>query len=273
MPGIGVFNGGRDESMRLQPALILTGLLAALPAHAAALPGCAGAAEISGAQLLRVERNGSVIFTDGRAVHLEGIRLPGGAADRAPQGFADKALGTLAAMLGKPPLTLTAVPPKEDRYDRVRGQLFGADGTWIQAALLKAGLARVTIAPDRTECAAELFAAEAQGRAARAGIWAVPAYAVRTPDTVGRDIGTFQIVQGKVANAGLKNGRAYLNFGADWRTDFTVTVEPEDMANFRRTGVDPRSYVGQTIRVRGIVQFLNGPEIEAANPQGIEVVP
>jgi endonuclease YncB( thermonuclease family) len=259
--------------MRLQPALTFIGLLMALPAQAAALPGCAGPAEISGAQLLRVEKNGSVIFTDGRAIHLEGIRLPAGAADRAPQAFADKALGMLAALLRKAPLTLTAVPPKEDRYDRVRGQLFGADGGWVQLALLKAGLARVSIAPDRTECASELFAAEAQARAARAGIWALPAYAVRTPDTVGRDIGTFQIVEGKVANANLKNGRAYVNFGADWRSDFTAAVEPEDMANFRRTGVDPRSYAGQTIRVRGIVQSLNGPEIEVANPQGIEVVP
>ena len=256
--------------MRLQSALVGLSLLVAPAAQAAALPDCAGASEISGAHLLRVEKNGSVLLTDGRAIYLEGIRLPG--ADRAPPPFADRALGTLASLLGKASLTLTALPPKEDRYDRVRGQLF-AGGTWVQAALLKAGLARVSIAPDRTECASELFAAEAQGRAARTGLWSLPAYAIRTPQTVGHDAGSFQIVQGKVLNAGLKNGRAYLNFGADWHSDFTVVVAPEDMANFRRIGVDPRSYAGQTIRVRGLVQYLNGPEIEVANPQGIEVIP
>ena len=256
--------------IRLPPILIALSLLAA-PVAAAARPDCAGGVEISGAQLLRVEKNGSVIFTDGRAIFLEGLRLPG--ADRTPPPFADKALGTLAGMLQRGPLTLTAVPPKEDRYDRVRGQLFAGDGNWVQAALLKAGLARVSIAPDRAECAGELFAAEAQGRAARAGIWSLPAFAIRTPETLGRDVGSFQIVQGKVLNAGLKNGRAYLNFGADWHSDFTVTVEPEDMANFRRIGVDPRAYAGQTIRVRGLVQWLNGPEIEVANPQSIEVLP
>ncbi|MEI9888332.1 MAG: thermonuclease family protein [Rhizomicrobium sp.] len=256
--------------MRLTPLFLGLGMFAALPAGAAALPACAGGVEISDAILLRVEQNGSVIFTDGRAVHLEGIRLP--RADRAPQPLSDKALGTLASLLRKAPLTLTAVAPKEDRYDRVRGQLFTGDKVWIQVALLKSGLARVAIAPDRTECAGELFAAEAQARAARAGLWALPAFAIRTPETVGRDTGTFQVVQGKVLEAGLKNGRAYLNFGTDWRSDFTVSVAPEDMANFRRTGVDPRSYLGQTIRVRGIVQSHNGPEIGAANPQGIEVV-
>lgn len=256
----------------MRPHLLLAALslAAALPAHAATVPACTGGIEISGAQLLRVEKNGSVILTDGRAVHLEGIRLPG--ADRAPPPWADKALGTLSSLLRKAPLTLTAIPPKEDRYDRVRGQLFAGDGGWVQVALLKAGLARVAIAPDRVECASELLAAEAAARAAHAGLWSLPGFAIRTPATVGRDIGTFQVVEGKVLDARLKDGRAYLNFGADWKSDFTVSIAPEDMANFRRTGVDPRAYLGQTIRVRGLVQSLNGPEIEVANPQSIEVV-
>jgi hypothetical protein len=143
----------------------------------------------------------------------------------------------------------------------------------MQSELLARGLARVMIAPDRTECATELFAVEAKARAAKAGIWSNPVYAVRSPDNLKNDTGTFQIVQGKVLNASLKNGRAYINFGTDWKNDFTVTVEPEDMKNFRATGVDPRDYVGQTIRVRGLVQWLNGPEIEVANPQSVEVVP
>ncbi|MEJ1969866.1 MAG: thermonuclease family protein [Rhizomicrobium sp.] len=258
--------------MSIRVALFAAACLTAVPAGAAVLPPCAGPVEIGNAQLLRVEHNGSVIFADGRAAHLEGIRLPAGAEDRAPQALADQALDALASLAHAGPLKLTAVSPKEDRYDRVRGQIFTRDGTWVQAALLARGLARVLIAPDRTECAAELFAVEAKARAAHAGLWADPAYAIRAPQGLRRDTGTFQIVEGKVANAELKNGRAYLNFGADWRSDFTATVEPEDMPNFRRIGVDPRAYAGQTIRVRGIVQSLNGPEIEVANPQGIEVV-
>ncbi|MGH8122471.1 MAG: hypothetical protein ACREPT_06835, partial [Rudaea sp.] len=84
-------------------------ILAGAPAWAAAAPSCAGPAEIAGAQLLRVERNGVVILTDGRALHLEGIRLPAGAADRAPQTFADQAISTILALARKAPLTLTAV--------------------------------------------------------------------------------------------------------------------------------------------------------------------
>jgi len=259
-------------SITLNVTLFALAISCAAAANAAALPLCAGRVEIAGGHLLRVEKNGAIILTDGRALHLEGIRLPDGALDRAPQTYADAALATLKQLAGSAPLSLTSIPPKEDRYDRIRVQAFVGD-RWVQAVLLNKGLARVAIAPDRTECAAELFAVEAQARAERRGLWAEPAYAVRHPSSVGPDIGTFQIVEGRVLNANVRKGRAYLNFSANWRTGFSVVIDPEDMPNFRASGVDPRSYSGQTIRVRGWVQWHYGLAIEVANPQGIEVVP
>lgn len=165
----------------------------------------------------------------------------------------------------------SVLSPDKDRHGRVRAQVFVGD-FWLQKELLGRGLARVEISPDRTECAAELFAAETRARVVRRGLWGSSAYAVRTPQNVGLDIDTFQIVEGRVLTTNVKNGRAFLNFGSDWRTDFTAVVDPVDMGNFRATGVDPRSYAGQTIRVRGWVQRHHGPEIEVPNPQGIEVV-
>ena len=243
-----------------------------LGAKAASIADCAGAVEIADAPIARVERTNDVlVLRDGRAVHLEGIRFPHANQDRAPGFVADQAFDAVTALVKGHDVTVTAVVPKEDRYDRVRGQVFGDD--WVQRALLQAGMARVDIAPDRTECAADLYAAEGEARAASRGMWAVPAYAVRTPETLGADTGTFQIVQGTVVSADVKDGRAYLDFGADYKTDFTVTVSPQDMANFRNQSVDPRLYAGKTIRVRGIVQQLNGPEIEIANPEQVEVLP
>jgi hypothetical protein len=201
-----------------------------------------------------------------------GIRIPHANNDRAPSFIADQAYDALNAMARGHTVDVTAVAPKEDRYDRVRGQVFNGGDRWLQLALLKNGLSRVDISPDRTECAAELYAAEGSARAASIGLWSEAVYGVRTPDALGGDTGTFQIVQGRVLTADVKSGRAYLDFGADWKTDFTVTVAPEDMANFRRDGIDPRDYAGKTIRVRGIVQQFNGPEIEIANPKQIEIV-
>ena len=235
-----------------------------------ALPLCAGPLEAAPARVQRVENNGAIVLVDRRVVHLEGIRLPGGALDQAPQLFADQALAAIKSMMTAQ-LRISAQPPKKDRYDRERAQVFVA-GRWLQAELLDRGLARVEIAPDRTECAAELFAAEDKARSKHLGLWSSKAYAIQTPMTVKDGLNTFQIVEGTVLNASVKSARAYLNFGTDWRRDFTVTIDAIDMRNFRVTGVDPQSYVGQTIRVRGWVQLHNGPEIEVPNPQGIEVL-
>ncbi|MBS0471867.1 MAG: thermonuclease family protein [Proteobacteria bacterium] len=257
---------------RLAIFILGLSLLTPCASYAVALPACAGNIEIQGEHLLRVEQNGVVVITDGRALVLEGIRLPTGSRENAPGIYVDRAFAMLDGYVKHGPLTITALRPKEDRYGRVRGQLFNGQGVWVQQALLRAGLARVAISPDRTECASELYAAEDAARAARAGIWADPSYAIRTPDTVATFAGTFQIVQGRVLTAELKNGRAYLDFGSDWHSDFTAVIAPEDMDNFRKLGVDPRSYAGQTIRVRGLVQMHNGPEIEVANPQSVQVI-
>ena len=46
-------------------------------------------------------------------------------------------------------------------------------------------------------------------------------------------------------------GRIYLNFGDDWRTDFTVSVAPGDNNLFEEAGINLLSLAGQRIRIRG----------------------
>lgn len=244
-------------------------------AEASAFPDCAAPVRISGAKVVRVERNGVLVLKDGRAVDVEGLLLPKSTPDRAPEFLAREAVEELSGLARGRTVSLAVRPPDEDRYGHIRAQVFVPDGKsnlWLQAAMLRRGLARVSIAPDRRECARELYAAEGEAREIRAGIWALPAYAVRLPDSLKSDIGTFQIVEGTVKNAAVRSGRAYLNFGDDWRTDFTVTIAPEDIRLFREEGIDPVGYAGQRVRVRGWVQFLNGPEIEIADPEAIEIV-
>jgi micrococcal nuclease len=246
-----------------------------LAAAAADIPACAGPEEIGGTVIVRIEPNGAFITDDGLAIRMEGIRLPSARADHAPGTYTDQAYGMALKLARGRSVTLTAIEPKQDRYDRLRAQIFAASTdsvTWVQKRLLELGLARVSISPDRTECAAELYSAEAEARAAHRGLWAAPAYAVRTPDTLGNDAGTFQVVEGTVQTVAFTSGRVYLNFGGDWHTDLTVTISPDDLKNFDAMGVDPHGYQGKTVRVRGLVEQHNGPSIEAANPQSIEVV-
>jgi hypothetical protein len=67
-------------------------------------------------------------------------------------------------------------------------------------------------------------------------------------------------------------GRLYLNFGPDWRTDFTLAVPREAKALFKRSALDPAALAGRMIRVRGWIRVQNGPLIEAATPEQIELL-
>lgn len=257
--------------MRL--CILVMAVAAAVPSVAQSVPPCAGAVEIGGARIMRVEpTNDVLVMTDGRALHLEGIRLPNAAQDHAPTAIQDHAFAALQALVVGHEVDAHAVYPKEDRYDRVRSQVFRPDGTWLQIELLKKGLARVDISPDRGECYRELYAAETEARHAGLGLWADPAYAFRSPSNAATYAGTFQIVVGRVLSTSVNDGRIHLNFGPDWRRDFTVTISSDDAKTFRRMGVNPLNYEGRLIRVRGIVQLQNGPDIAVGNPKQIELL-
>ena len=66
-----------------------------------------------------------------------------------------------------------------DRYGRLRGHLVRRDdGTWIQGALLAAGLARVHSLVDDRAAVTAMLAIEHRARSARLGIWSRPHYRV-----------------------------------------------------------------------------------------------
>jgi hypothetical protein len=74
-----------------------------------------------------------------------------------------------------------------------------------------------------------------------------------------------------VLSVGFSRDRAFLNFGPDYKTDFTIAIAKRDFRNFGR-GFDPKRYAGQSVRVRGWVEAINGPNIDVTHPEQIEVL-
>jgi len=224
------------------------------------IPDCAGPAQIAHARVARVEQDGALTLAAGRSVRLEGIRL-------AWEGeSAGRARAALSALAQAGTVSFTATAPQRDRYGRLRVQGFGAQ--WLQAALLEQGLARVWIAPDRSECAPDLYEAEARGRAKRAGLWALPAYRVRAPQDMNGTAGSFHLVEGRVSHISQFDGRTIVNFSRDGG-GFSALIAPGDRRAFRDFDFDTLS--GQRIRVRGTVQDNQGqPVIALSNPYQIE---
>jgi micrococcal nuclease len=255
--------------MRLIYWSILAAMCLPLDAYAAAaerfIPDCAGSVEVAHAHVVRVERNGVLFLSDGRAVLLEGIRLP----LEASRALSDRALAALREMTLSGTVSFTSAEPRQDRYDRLRAQGFG--GQWLQAALLERGLARAAISPDRNECFPDLYEAEARARARRAGIWALAAYRVRAPDDVKGVAGSFQLVEGLVSNVGRADGRIFIDFGSNGRQLFSAVIASDDHRAFRDFDLD--GLPTHRIRVRGMVQDYRGrPEIALSNPAQIEVL-
>jgi micrococcal nuclease len=146
-------------------------------------------------------------------------------------------------------------------------------GTWLQAVMLARGMARVRSLADNRSRVAEMLAIEGEARANKRGIWAHPFYRIRTVGEAEGDIDSFQIVEGIVLDRARVRDRIYLNFGPDWRTDFTVSIETRLLPAFEDHGLDPMELKGRRIRVRGWIQSRNGPLIEATHPEQIEVLP
>ena len=64
-----------------------------------------------------------------------------------------------------------------------------------------------------------------------------------------------------------------MNFGQNYKSDFTVVIFKKAFDAFYRKGIDILSfYKGKRIRVSGKIREYNGPEIIVNNPYEIEVL-
>lgn len=218
--------------------------------------------EAGAASVVAVEDGDTVILDDGRKVRLVGIQAP-------KTGLAEEARAALAALVSGQEVELRPEGRAVDRHGRTLAHLF-VGGVWVQGEMLGRGLARVyTLADNRTR-AEEMYAKEQTARAERLGLWRHPAFAVRTPEESGRLLGTFQVVAGRVENAARAQGRIYLNFGSDWRNDFTVVIPSDASALFHKAGIDPLTWKGRIVQVRGWLDSYNGPMITVSHPEQIK---
>ena len=65
----------------------------------------------------------------------------------------------------------------------------------------------------------------------------------------------------------------YLNFGPDWRTDFTVRIGSDLARRLASSGLDVATLAGRRIEIRGFVLEAGGPLIELSHPEQMQVLP
>lgn len=255
-----------DEFLRWQYGVVLAVVAAVCTSQArAGAPEC-DLPVAEHARVSSVEDGATFTLTDGRRVRLAAVLAP---IDDEPR--ARETAEALTKLLSGASVALALDANATDRHGRLLAHVW-RDRAWAQLELAASGHVRVQTRADMRRCAKPLLAAEAIARKGTQGLWALPHYRVRSPDELDRDIGTFQIVEGTVLSVATVKGRAYLNFGTDYRTDFTATIAPRDLRRLRREAIDPATWIGKRVRVRGWLSRLNGPELELTHAEQIQII-
>lgn len=223
------------------------------------------------ARAIAAEDGRMLRLSDGRRVVLPHVLPPGpdrhepmadtGPIRAAARHLADRALGRELRV------DLAAVPP--DRYGRLRARI-SVDGLDLAQALCAAGTVRVFpepgAAPDRI---ADLIRAESRARKTGAGFWSDGFFSVlqAVPPPTGVD--RFEIVTGRVVAVTPVGDRDHLEFGPDWRVDFTAGLARRLRRVLASQGNDIAALPGGQVTVRGWLRSWNGPFMEIREATGL----
>lgn len=216
---------------------------------------------------------------DGNEVRLIGALGPrasdaGVTGDRwPPEQDAIAALGALA--IGKP-VKLAFGGERRDRYGRYLAHVFllqPAGEIWLQGELLSSGMARAYAIPQNVSCGRELLAREAAARNKQLGLWNNPLYRLKPADKPGILMtlrNRFERTGGNITSLSKTKSALYLNFGSDWKFDFTARIA-QSVLN-QNQGFEDRLLAsqGKRVVVRGWIERRNGPFVDILDPSQIE---
>jgi micrococcal nuclease len=220
----------------------------------------------------------TVLMNDGKIVRLLGIDYPFMTED-AEGGPAIAGKAALEKFLpkGKEVMLYQNKNREQGRINRMGHSLahlvIKDRGEWVNGALVMQGAAWTVTDSTNSAMADQLYALEEKARTAKKGLWAEASpFGLLSPGTAAQGNGAFRVVEGSVNRGATSKNNLYLNFGTDWKKDFTVMITPAIRKSLSRKGIDPMALAGQKIRVRGWLREWNGPFMELETPERLEIV-
>ena len=172
------------------------------------------------------------------------------------------------AFLARPGLRYEPAPPRLDRHGRRLAHVFSGP-LWLQRELVARGLAVAAPPLVSRERALALLRLERRARLSEPGLWRMRSDARPVPAERARTVlDRFAIVEGRVLSVARGFRSKFVNFGEDWREDFTIYLRRGRISR----AFPPGSLEGQRVRVRGWVFYSNGPAIDLADPVYLEAL-
>lgn len=274
------------RTILLVPALVLVIAAAADPSpanEAVSDNDCAAKAAAEPVRsVVRIIDAETLALDDGSEVRLAGIiasRRPmsvSGALSDEPYAPEQAARAALSALVLDRSVELALSKRRRDRYGRYVAHVHvrTVGRPWVQGVLLSQGHARAWGDEESEACLAEMLRHETTARAAGRGLWSNAAFGIRAADHT-RELmrlrSTFQLVEGRVMAFSESGGRLYLNFGDNWRSDFTAGVMRRKVLADKNSA-EVAALRQRRVRVRGFIDRRNGPFIEIGNWAQIEVL-
>lgn len=172
----------------------------------------------------------TVVLSNGKHVRLIGINAPERGRDGVPsQPFSAKARARLAALVAGRRVKLAFEREREDRHGRWLAHLELPDGVRVEQVLLREGLVWAVAVSPNLEKLSENLEAEKAARAARRGVWGVPAYAPTPASRLNSKSTGFRFIEGTVHRRTQRHNVIYFELnpkvsllvsGEDWKNNF-----------------------------------------------------
>lgn len=147
------------------------------------------------------------------------------------------------------------------------------EGIWTQGYLLEKGLARVRPTKENTEMSEQMLKLEDIARREKRGLWSDKTYQIRPADQTEGTTNDWAIIEGVVKSSATINNKTYLNFGSDWKTDFTIGIPANIRKQLIKNNIQPLALTHKKVRVRGWVENYNGHYIELMNSIWLQLLP
>ncbi len=245
-------------------------------------PACLSAQRVE-TTIVRIIDSQTIETATGELIKLAAIEAPNSiitTRDGKNMGLIKRARNLLTRLTLNKKVNLVFDTQKPDRYGRKFAHILvfpsgKSTNTWLQAEMIARGLARAFPNTVEATCIKPLLEIEKAARAKKTGLWKSRIYRVKEAKnlkTLNRSLGRLQLIAGQVHSVSVRRTRIYINFSADWKRDFTVTLNPRIQRLFTQSGINIKELADKNIRVRGWLGRHNGPTIMVNHVAQIEIV-
>ncbi len=220
----------------------------------------------------RVYDGDTIRLSDGREIRYIGIDTPETGGKRPAEFGGDAATELNERLVAGKDVRLEFDRELVDRYGRTLAYVFVED-TLVNREMVLSGTALAVPYPPNLKYQDELAGAMDEARRQRRGLWADTGHWMVGTDDAAEYIGQSKTVVGRVLSTGTIGAGVFLNFGSDYKTDFTAFIPTDDLDYFSASGIpDPAGFFrGKTVEVTGTLFEKNGPSVTLRHPGQIYV--